>query len=64
MATVRNTRKIYIANISRHARERDIGRLFEDAGRIASLEHKGNFGFIEYETEQAAEHAIRYDFIC
>eukprot|EP01083_Nonionella_stella_P088116 245393_1 len=59
MACVRNTRKIYCANISRHAREKDIGHLFEDAGRIASLEHKGNFAFIEYENEAAAEHAIR-----
>ena len=60
MAVVRNTRKIYVANISRHAREKDIGRLFEECGRIASLEHKGNFGFIEYETNAAAENAIRY----
>ena len=60
MAVVRNTRKIYVANISRHAREKDIGRLFEECGRIASLEHKGNFGFIEYETDPAAENAIRY----
>ena len=60
MAVVRNTRKIYVANISRHAREKDIGRLFEEVGRIASLEHKGNFGFVEYHEEDAAEHAIRY----
>eukprot|EP01083_Nonionella_stella_P076015 206932_1 len=59
MAVVQNVRKVYVANISRHAREKDIGRLFEDAGRIASLEHKGNFGFIEYETDRAAEDAIR-----
>mmetsp|Transcript_15623 Transcript_15623/g.24710 ORF Transcript_15623/g.24710 Transcript_15623/m.24710 type:complete len:420 (-) Transcript_15623:215-1474(-) len=66
-SVVRNPRKIYIANISRHARERDIGKLFEEAGGIASLEHKGNFGFIEYEADQAADVAIRrfhdYDFM-
>ena len=60
MACVRNERKIYVANISRHATEKDIGSLFEGCGRIASLEHKGNFGFIEFESEDSAASATRY----
>ena len=59
MAVVRNTRKVYVANISRHAREKDIGRLFEEVGRIASLEHKGNFAFVEYANHESADQSIR-----
>ena len=60
MAAVRNNRKIYIANIARDVRERDLGKLFEECGRITSLEHKGNFGFIQFDSDNAASDAIRY----
>lgn len=60
MAKVRNNKKIYVSNLNRDISKEKIGRLFESAGKITSLEYKGKFCFIEYDTEESAMKAIRY----
>merc|ERR1719203_867599 len=59
MASVRNDRKLYVSNVSRDARERDIGHLFSDCGRIERIQFKQNFCFVEFEQSRGAEDAIR-----
>jgi len=59
MASVRNPRKIYVANISRDAKDTDLARLFEVCGKIVSLEYKGDYGFIEFQDVAQSDAAIR-----
>lgn len=62
--SVRDPRKIYISNIPHGCRERDLGRLFEELGRILLVDYKNKFAFIEYERSNAAADAIhKYDGI-
>eukprot|EP01084_Bolivina_argentea_P123582 218997_1 len=54
----RNPRKVYVSNISRDCRERDLGRLFEEVGRIGRLQFKNRFAFIEFERSRGCEDAV------
>eukprot|EP01083_Nonionella_stella_P052749 139841_1 len=54
----RNPRKVYVSNISRDTRERDLGRLFEEVGRIERLQFKNRFAFIEFERSRGCEDAV------
>eukprot|EP01084_Bolivina_argentea_P102499 183611_1 len=54
----RNPRKVYVSNISRDCRERDLSRLFEEVGRIDTLQFKSRFAFIEFERSRACDDAI------
>lgn len=42
----------------RDAREKDVGRLFEECGRIVRLQFKANFAFVEYDSNASAEDAV------
>jgi RNA recognition motif-containing protein len=59
MAAVKNPRKIYVANIARECSSHDLEKIFSDVGRIVVIEHKGEFAFVEYERDTAAEDACR-----
>lgn len=59
----KNPRKVYVSNISRDTRERDLGRLFEEVGRIDRLQFKNRFAFVEYETGRECEDAVQFRFI-
>jgi len=54
----RNPKKIYVSNISRDVRERDLGRLFEEVGRIDRLQFKNRFAFVEFERSRECEDAV------
>ena len=55
----KNPRKVYVSNISRDTRERDLGRLFEEVGRIERLQFKNRFAFVEYETSRGCEDSVQ-----
>merc|ERR1719385_203107 len=59
MSSIRNPRKLYVSNVSRDARERDVGRLFSEVGRIDRIQFKQNYCFVEYDDSRSAEDAIR-----
>ena len=56
----RNPRKVYVSNISRDTRERDLGRLFEECGRIERLQFKNRFAFIEFERSRDCDDAVQF----
>ena len=44
---IRNPRKVYVGNLDRNeARESDLQKLFEKAGRIVQIEFKSGFAFV------------------
>ena len=55
----RNPRKIYVANIPREATQKDLERVFEEAGTVSNIEFKGEFAFVEYEIPSDGEDALR-----
>lgn len=55
----RNPKKIYVANIPREATQKDLERVFEEAGAVTNIEFKGDFAFVEYEKPNAGEDALR-----
>lgn len=46
MSSVRNPRKIYVSNVSREVRERDMYELFEACGKVTRIQFKSNFAFV------------------
>ncbi|KAI8393265.1 uncharacterized protein BYT42DRAFT_410 [Radiomyces spectabilis] len=54
-----NLRRLYVGNISRHVRERDLESLFNRIGRVKDLEIVSHFGFVEFEDSRDAEDAIK-----
>jgi len=54
----RNPRKVYVSNISRDVRERDLGHLFDEVGKISKLQFKNRFAFIEYERNRDCDDAV------
>ena len=63
MSVVKNPSKVYIGNIPRDAEEGEIQKMFAEAGKLLSLEFKGDFAFCEYSDASVAEEAIRYLYI-
>jgi len=59
MSTNRNPNKIYVSNISHETRERDLGALFEEVGRIQRMQFKTRYAFIEYERSRCCDDAVR-----
>ncbi|KAG2226179.1 hypothetical protein INT45_003324 [Circinella minor] len=49
----RPSRRLYVGNLNRYVRERDVDRLFGKLGRINDLALMSNFAFIEYDVEFA-----------
>ena len=62
MAANRNPRKIYVSNLSQDVRERDLGQLMEEVGRIERMQFKNRFAFIEFEKSQCCDDAVRFVF--
>lgn len=58
----RNPRKVYVANVSSECTEHDLHSLFSSVGTISLIEFKGDFAFVEYQQDTAAERAIAYVF--
>ena len=62
MAEERPSKKVYVSNISRDVRERDLYKLFQELGRVESVALKGRFAFVEFERSRACEDALKeYD---
>jgi len=59
MSSVKNPRKIFVSNIAKDVREKDLYRLFSDVGKINRIQYKSNFAFIEYDDQYSAEQAIK-----
>lgn len=59
----RNPRKVYVSNISRDTSERDLGRLFEEVGRIEKLQFKNRFAFVEYGSSRACEDSVQFSLL-
>ncbi|KAI7854564.1 hypothetical protein BDC45DRAFT_129393 [Circinella umbellata] len=58
----RNTdrlRRLYIGNLNRHVRERDVKELFSQIGPMKDCEIVENFAFVEYEEPRDAADAIK-----
>ncbi len=59
--------KLYIGRIADRVRERDLEDLFGKYGRIARLDMKVGFAFVEYDDKRDAEDAIKeldgYEFM-
>ncbi|ORY91317.1 hypothetical protein BCR43DRAFT_498894 [Syncephalastrum racemosum] len=43
------SRRLYVGNIDRYVRERDLERLFGKLGRTVDVEILSDFGFVEYD---------------
>mmetsp|Transcript_25802 Transcript_25802/g.45817 ORF Transcript_25802/g.45817 Transcript_25802/m.45817 type:complete len:164 (-) Transcript_25802:3-494(-) len=52
-------RRLYIGNVYRRTRARDLEDAFYDFGRIRDLQMKDGFAFVEYEYEEDAEDALQ-----
>ncbi|EJD55303.1 hypothetical protein AURDEDRAFT_109681 [Auricularia subglabra TFB-10046 SS5] len=50
--------KVYIGNLPEQTRESDLQSCFGKIGRIASIELKFGYGFVEFETQEAAEESV------
>ncbi|KZV92109.1 hypothetical protein EXIGLDRAFT_769296 [Exidia glandulosa HHB12029] len=50
--------KVYIGNLPEHTRESDLQSCFGKIGRISSIELKVGYGFVEFETTDAAEESV------
>ena len=59
-------RRIYVGNLPRDVRERELDDLFYKFGRISEITIKGPFAFISFEDSRDAEDAVHgrdgYDF--
>jgi len=51
--------RVYIGNLTPDCRESDVERLFRGYGRITDIELKGVYGFLNFDSKQDAEDAIR-----
>ncbi|KAG8937246.1 hypothetical protein FRC02_000015 [Tulasnella sp. 418] len=50
--------KIYIGNIPEKARQQDLEECFRELGNIVSIELKQGYGFVEFDTREAAERSV------
>ncbi|KAG8880827.1 hypothetical protein FRB97_000418 [Tulasnella sp. 331] len=54
--------KIYVGNLPNQTRDEDLEGCFSELGKIASVELKIGYGFVEFETREDAERAVqKYD---
>ena len=60
MSANKNPRKVYVSNISRDTRERDLGRLFEEVGTIERIQFKNRFAFVEFARTRGCEDAVQF----
>ncbi|KAI8143280.1 hypothetical protein BJV82DRAFT_107257 [Fennellomyces sp. T-0311] len=52
-------RRLYVGNLNRHVRERDLKARFSKLGRLKDYELVDNFAFVEYEEPRDAADAIK-----
>lgn len=65
-ASTNTSDKIYVGHLSSSVQKRDLEGLFEQYGRLLSVEVKyGGFAFIHFEAQADAEEAVRalHDFV-